>query len=86
MVESRDLIGDTTLFTEFLSGESRTVDSEIAEDWKNYRLLQETEGYDLCYIHNADEIGLFSSLQHSKTLIFQVEFFHGGKNLNSGLL
>jgi hypothetical protein len=27
-----------------LSGEGRSVDSETVEDWKNYRLLQETEG------------------------------------------
>jgi hypothetical protein len=31
-----------------LSGENRRVDSETAEDWKNYELLQEIEGYDLC--------------------------------------
>jgi hypothetical protein len=53
-----------------LSGESRSVDSETVEDWNNYRLLQEIEGYDLCDINNADETGLFFSLQpFSRTLL-----------------
>jgi hypothetical protein len=30
-----DLRSDTTLFTELLSGESRSVDSETVQDWKN---------------------------------------------------
>jgi hypothetical protein len=29
-----DLRGDTTLFTELLSGESRSVDPDTVEDWK----------------------------------------------------
>jgi hypothetical protein len=46
-----DLRGDATLFTELFSGESRSVDPESVEDWKNYRLLQEIEGYALCNIY-----------------------------------
>jgi hypothetical protein len=30
-----------------LSGESKSVHSETVEDWKNYRILKEIEGYDL---------------------------------------
>jgi hypothetical protein len=30
------LRGDTTLFTELLSGESRSVDPETVENWKNH--------------------------------------------------
>jgi hypothetical protein len=33
-----------------LSGESRSVDSESIEDWRNDRLLQVIEGYDFCDI------------------------------------
>jgi hypothetical protein len=37
-------------------GRSKTVDTtlsrETAEDWNNYRLLQEIEGYDLCDIYH----------------------------------
>jgi hypothetical protein len=54
-----DLRGDTTLFTEPYQVESRPVDSETVEDWKNNQLLQEIEGYKLCDIYNADETGLF---------------------------
>jgi hypothetical protein len=38
------------------------------EDLKNYQLLQETEGQDICDINNADEAGQFFSLHPSKTL------------------
>jgi hypothetical protein len=38
-----------------LSGESRSVDSETAKDWKNYRLLKEIVGYEICNMNNADE-------------------------------
>jgi hypothetical protein len=55
-----------------------SVDSETVEAWKNYQLLHEIEGYDLCDINNADETGLFFSLQPSKTLTFQGHFCHGG--------
>jgi hypothetical protein len=69
-----------------LSGMSSSVDSETVEDWKNYWLFKEIEGYDLCDINNADEPGLFFSLQHSKTLASQGHCFHGGsKSINSGL-
>jgi hypothetical protein len=43
------------------SDESRSVDSETVEDWKNDQ--QEIEGYDLCDMYNADETGLFFSLK-----------------------
>jgi hypothetical protein len=60
-VGSVDLKGNTTVFTELLSdesrsvdsepsGESRSVDSESIEDWRNDRLLQIIEGYDFCDI------------------------------------
>jgi hypothetical protein len=39
MVGSADLRGDNIAYRNLL-GESRSVDSEIVEDWKNYRLLQ----------------------------------------------
>jgi hypothetical protein len=37
--------------------------------------LQETEGYDVCNIENADETDLFCNLEPHKTLTFQ-DFFH----------
>jgi hypothetical protein len=37
----RDLGGDTTLFTELLSGESRNVDPETVEDWRNSHYCKE---------------------------------------------
>jgi hypothetical protein len=33
-----------------LPGKSSSVDSATAEDWKNYRILQEIECYDFCDI------------------------------------
>jgi hypothetical protein len=36
MVGLADLRRDKTSFTELYSGESRSVNSGIAEDWKNY--------------------------------------------------
>jgi hypothetical protein len=39
-----DLRGDTTLIRELHQERSRSVDPETVEDWKNYGLLQETEG------------------------------------------
>jgi hypothetical protein len=47
---SSGLKGDATLFTEILISESRSVDPETIEDRKNYQLLQQIEGYDLCDI------------------------------------
>jgi hypothetical protein len=61
-----------------LSGKSRNVDPETVEDWKNYRLLQETEGYDLHVIYNADGTGLFFNPQPSKTFTFRGDFCHAG--------
>jgi hypothetical protein len=49
---------------------NRSVNLETVEDWNNYKLLQEIEGYDLCDIYNADETGLFFNLQPNKTFIF----------------
>jgi hypothetical protein len=78
VVESADLRGDTTLLYRNLPGESSSVDSETAEDWKNYGMLQEIECYDLYDINNADETCLFFSLQPSKAPIFRGHFCHGG--------
>jgi hypothetical protein len=36
------------LFTELCQVSAGCVDPETVEDWKNYQLLQEIEGYDLC--------------------------------------
>jgi hypothetical protein len=49
-------------------------------------LLQEIEGYELFHINNADERGLFFSLQPSKTLTFQGDFSMVVQNQNNGLL
>jgi hypothetical protein len=57
-----------------LSGESRIIDPETVEDWKNYWLLQEI----LCDAYSADATGLFFSLQPSKTFTLQGDFCHGG--------
>jgi hypothetical protein len=57
-----------------LSGESRSVDSETVEDWKNYRLLQEIEGYDLFDINNVDETGLFLVYNLAKLSLFKEIF------------
>jgi hypothetical protein len=40
--------------------------------------LQETEGYGLCNINNADETHLFFSLKPGKTLTFWGHFCHSG--------
>jgi hypothetical protein len=61
-----------------LSGKSRSVDPETVEGSKNYQLLQENEGYDLCDIHNANETGIFFSLQPRKIFTFQGDFCHDG--------
>jgi hypothetical protein len=36
------------------------------------------EGFDLCDINNTDEIGLFFSVQHSRTVTLLGYFCHGG--------
>jgi hypothetical protein len=72
------LRGNTTLFTELLSGESRSADQETVEGWRSYQLLQEIKGYDPCDIYNADEASLFFNLHPSKTFTFQGDFCHGG--------
>jgi hypothetical protein len=77
MVGLADLRGDNTAYRN-QSDESRNIDSETVEDWKNYQLLQEIKGYDFCDINNADETCLFFSLQPSKTLIFLGHFCCGG--------
>jgi hypothetical protein len=64
-----------------LSSQSRSVDSGTAEDWKNYRLLQEIVGYKLCNINNADERQVYLLvyiLEDTSAMMVQ--------NLNSGLL
>jgi hypothetical protein len=69
-----------------LSRESWSVDSETVEDWKNYRLLQETEGNDLCDINNSDETSPFLGLQTRKPSILKDTSVMVVDNLNSGLL
>jgi hypothetical protein len=60
------------------AGDSRSVDSERVDDWKNKRLLQDIKDYDLCDIYKGDETGLFFNLQHSKCLTFCGDPWHGG--------
>jgi hypothetical protein len=63
-----------------LAGKSRSADSEIVDDCKNDCMVQEIKEYDRCDAFNADEIGLFFNLQHSKCLTFHGDSCHGGKN------
>jgi hypothetical protein len=66
-----DLRGSTTLCTEICQVRAGVLIEKLL-------LLQEIEGCDLCNINNAEEIGLFFSLQPSKTLTFYEEFCQGG--------
>lgn len=54
----------------FLTKDSRKVESETVDDWMSDWLLQDIKKYDLCDIHNADNTGLFLSVQASKTFYF----------------
>jgi hypothetical protein len=69
-----------------LSSEGRTVDSETVEHWKNYRVLQEIEDYDLCDTNNADETGQFSVYNLEKPPLFEDNFAMVAQNLNSWVL
>jgi hypothetical protein len=51
-----------------LSGESRSVDPETVEDWRNSHYCKEQKN--LCDIHNADETLLFFIPQLSKNFTF----------------
>jgi hypothetical protein len=49
MVGLTDLRGDKIVYS-ILADEGRSSDSEILDDWKNARILQEIKEYDLCDI------------------------------------
>jgi hypothetical protein len=54
LFESRQLYsfewlgGTCSIICRAQTGECRSVDSEIIDDWKNNQLLQETKEYDIC--------------------------------------
>jgi hypothetical protein len=54
----------------FLTDDSRKVESETVDEWKSDWMLQDIKEYDLCNIYNADNTGLFLSVQASKTFYF----------------
>jgi len=64
---STDLRKDTPLLVAFfLTDDSRKVESETVDDWKSDWMLQDIKEYDFCDTHNADNTGLFLSVQASK--------------------
>ncbi|XP_063243689.1 tigger transposable element-derived protein 4-like [Bacillus rossius redtenbacheri] len=60
-------------------GESKSVDEETADVWKNTSLKEQLEGYSAKDVFNADETGLFYCVLPNKTLCFKGEKCHGGK-------
>jgi hypothetical protein len=69
-----------------LSGKSRSVDSETIEDWKNYRLLPEIEGYGPFHTNNAYEMVCFSAYNLAKPSLHEDTFVMVVESLNSWLL
>ena len=60
-------------------GESRSVDLEIAEDWKQTNVTTLIADYAPRDTFNADETGLFFNVLPSKTFAFRGETCVGGK-------
>ncbi|XP_044599588.1 tigger transposable element-derived protein 6-like [Cotesia glomerata] len=62
-----------------ICGESAEVNEEVCDEWRN-KLETQSEGYDPKDIFNIDETGLFYKCSSDKTLSFEGDKCHGGKN------
>ncbi|KAG7296602.1 hypothetical protein JYU34_020412 [Plutella xylostella] len=62
-----------------ISGEARSLDANVTNDWINRVWSKFTEKYDPSDIFNADEAGIFYKLTPDKTLKFKAEMCVGGK-------
>ncbi|GBN25987.1 Tigger transposable element-derived protein 6 [Araneus ventricosus] len=62
-----------------VSRETGYVDCEKVDDWIQNQLPDLIKGYERIDIFNANETGLFYTLQPSKTLAIKSDTRHGGK-------
>lgn len=83
VVESTHFKRQNTIYRT-VAGDSRSADSESADDCKYDWLLQKIKKYDRC--DDVDETGLFFNLQHCKCLTFHGDSHHGKENSKEHLL
>lgn len=62
-----------------ICGESKSVDLETVEHWKETQLPEKIAGFDPKNVFNADETGLFFNVLPDKTFSYKGEKCHGGK-------
>ncbi|XP_054711365.1 tigger transposable element-derived protein 6-like [Uloborus diversus] len=63
-----------------VSGESRSVDDAVCDDWRNNELKKILKDYQSDNIFNVDEMGLFYKCLPNKTLTLKDNDCHGGKS------